>query len=86
MHEGVVVTASCLDMLFYYAQVDDMCHRFVGASVVVDLLLHLPLGVVYLLCSLLVLELKAVDTQYPGQKGRICSYRYHCLSALSPRG
>ena len=36
--------------------------------VVVDLLLHCPVGVVYLLYSLLVSEQKAVDTRYLGHR------------------
>jgi len=64
-------------MFFYHVQVDYMCRRVFGTFVVVDLLLHRPLGVVYLLHFPLAWELKAVDTKYvslssSGQKGRIC--------------
>ena len=88
-YTGGSVTAPCLDMFFYHVQVDDMHHRVVGALVVVDFQLHHPVGAVYLPYFHLAWELKAVDTlslSSSGQKGRICSYRYHFLSALSPCG
>ena len=46
------------------------------------------LGVGYLCDFLLALELMAVDRRYPssGQKGLICSCKYHCCSMLKPCG